>query len=194
MQLRRYLKHLLSIGALLCSLLLSPITQANAPKSQWLTGVSWGEAASRWELQGGERKLRPDSFRFTVGKSNLWTAYQSSDWIIALDVEGNLYHWDDPWRQRDISAASLLPIFRAKTPFYNGAFFVGLGIGAAVLDSDEWMDRELGSHLQFEDRIEIGLRYSQHQVALGLSHFSNANLADINHGVNVYHVSYSYYW
>ena len=111
-----------------------------------------------------------------------------------LDLDASIFHWEDPWLQRHISVVSLVPMFRSYWDFEPISFFVGLGIGIAALDREIWMDRELGSHLQFEDKAEVGVRYKSHQIAIGISHFSNANLADINHGVNVVQLSYAHYF
>ncbi|MDM7861652.1 acyloxyacyl hydrolase [Alteromonas sp. ASW11-36] len=157
-------------------------------------GLAWGEAASRWELDRGINKLHPDSWRFTLGKPQLYQWPLTDEWRIELDLEANLYHWDDPFRDRSISVISAVPLFKAITSSEDLDYYLGLGIGVAAMDSDIWMDRQLGSHLQFEDRVELGLRYYRHQFSLGLSHFSNADIADINHGVNVYQIGYSYFF
>ncbi|MGB2427414.1 MAG: acyloxyacyl hydrolase [Alteromonas sp.] len=67
-------------------------------------------------------------------------------------------------------------------------------MGVAAMDSDVWIGRQIGSYLKFEDRVEFGLRYYQHQFSLRLSHFSNADIVDINHGVNGYQLGYSYFF
>lgn len=90
--------------------------------------------------------------------------------------------------------ASVVPMFRHYWQVNNLEIFAGLGIGIAALDSDKWMDRQLGSQLQFEDKFEVGLRFQNHQLSFNLSHFSNADLADINHGVNVYQLGYAVYF
>lgn len=56
------------------------------------------------------------------------------------------------------------------------------------------MDRKLGSWLLFENRLKIGtVLFDSHQVYFILNHYSNADIADIadiNHGANVFYLNY----
>ena len=155
--------------------------------------LAWGQSRSRWELNGGVENMKPDSWRISVIKPQV-LQFEVFSVPLQLDVDFSVYHWNDPWLQRHMSAVSAIPMFRYFRPVGEFEIFAGLGIGFAVLDREQWMDRQLGSRLQFEDKLELGLRYQQHQVAMNISHISNANLADVNHGVNVYQVSYTLYF
>jgi hypothetical protein len=54
------------------------------------------------------------------------------------------------------------------------------------------MDRKLGSRLLFEDKFEVGaVLFNLHRVSFSVNHYSNANLADINHGANVLYLNYA---
>lgn len=163
-------------------------------KSRWSAGIAWGQGSSRWELDEGLRKLRPNTFRITVSYHDWVRRNVADNWVAVLDVDNSVYHWNDTFRQRDITVVTLVPMLRIHTHWKHMQPFVGFGIGLAVLDSDNWMDREMGSHLMFEDKLEVGFRYQSHQFTLGLSHFSNADLADINHGANIYQLGYQYRW
>lgn len=160
----------------------------------WAFQLAWGQSQSRWELEDNINKLRPDSWRISITQTNLNKFEIVPGLAFQLDLDASIFHWEDPWLQRHISVVSLVPMFRSYWDFEPISFFVGLGIGIAALDREIWMDRELGSHLQFEDKAEVGVRYKSHQIAIGISHFSNANLADINHGVNVVQLSYAHYF
>lgn len=46
--------------------------------------------------------------------------------------------------------------------------------------------------MQFEDKFELRIELNNHLIAGGVSHFSNANLASENDGVNIWYLSYSY--
>lgn len=191
--LRRYLAPLV-----IFTLLLQITGNANAQSTlkdepSFALQVAWGESRSRWELRRGLRKIRPDSWRLSVIKPKL-TTFDVFTIPLQLDLDVSVYHWNDPWRRRNISVASVVPMFRHYWQVNNLEIFAGLGIGIAALDSDKWMDRQLGSQLQFEDKFEVGLRFQNHQLSFNLSHFSNADLADINHGVNVYQLGYAVYF
>lgn len=163
-------------------------------RSNWSVGMAWGQSSSRWELDSGIRKMRPDTFRFTLTKHAIYSYQLAAPWELNVDLDTSIYHWDDPFRNRAITTFTLVPMLRVQTQWQHLTPFVGIGIGVAVLDSKDWMDRELGSHIMFEDKLELGFRYRYHQLTVGISHFSNANLARINHGANIYQLGYQYRW
>jgi hypothetical protein len=187
----------IGIAALFCCfhIILNNVAHAGAEaQSDWSAGVAWGQGASRWVLERGVRKLRPDTYRLTITKHDLTTILTSDRLAVTVDLDTSIYHWDDPFRNRAITMFTLVPMLRVQTQWQRLTPFIGIGIGVAVLDSKDWMDRELGSHIMFEDKPELGFRYRYHQLTVGISHFSNADLASINHGANIYQLGYQYRW
>lgn len=78
----------------------------------------------------------------------------------------------------------------------SGIFFAA-GIGAAVHDGDlrlESPDRKaLGSRVLFHIPLEIGFRLDQHNsLSVYFEHLSNANLEDVNEGIDYLGVRYGY--
>lgn len=178
-------------------LLLSAVhTSAKAEASKdWQVNGAWGKGLSRYELNfKTNTRMRPDVFRLTLAKLSLYQWEIASNTNLYLDLDGSVHHLNDARKRRDISVISLVPMWRIEVEFDSFTPFLRAGIGAAVFDTQEWMDRKLGSHLLFEDKAELGIRIDNHQFSIGISHFSNANFADINHGANVHFVSYGYSW
>jgi hypothetical protein len=81
-----------------------------------------------------------------------------------------------------------------ETPI--GIFF-GLGLGAAIhdglLDASEPDRKALGSRVLFHIPIELGYRFGErHSVSIFFEHISNAELADVNEGLDAIGVRYGY--
>jgi lipid A 3-O-deacylase len=68
--------------------------------------------------------------------------------------------------------------------------YVEVGIGIAAFSSTELADNDLGSSLQFEDRLGFGLRFADQEVGVRVLHYSNAGLKKPNDGVESYSVHY----
>jgi hypothetical protein len=171
------------------------LTHASETSAKWQVGAAWGKGLSRWTLINNEVRMRPETWRITIARTDIYEWALSDKWDLLLDVDASVHHWNDPWRDSTVSVVSAVPMWRFEYDLQNNVRpFIRLGIGVAVLDDKDWMDREMGAHIMFEDKLEIGASWQSHQVALGISHFSNANLASINHGANVHYVSYAYRW
>lgn len=75
--------------------------------------------------------------------------------------------------------------------------YLEIGVGLSMLDNTCYNDHNLGMHFQFEDRLSIGMRIGdKKQIDLGYRymHFSNANLSQHNHGINMHSVYIGYWW
>lgn len=69
--------------------------------------------------------------------------------------------------------------------------FVEAGIGLAAFRHTQLEDHQLGSALQLEDRIGIGLRFgARHALGLRAIHYSNAGLKQPNDGIEAYSLYY----
>lgn len=68
--------------------------------------------------------------------------------------------------------------------------YVEVGIGLAAFSSTELEDNDLGSSLQFEDRIGVGLRFADQEIGLRALHYSNAGLKQPNEGAEAYILHY----
>lgn len=68
--------------------------------------------------------------------------------------------------------------------------YIEAGIGVAAFAHTELEDNDLGSSLQFEDRIGFGLRFASQELGLRALHYSNAGLKEPNDGVEAYTLHY----
>ena len=154
--------------------------------------ISLGEGKSRWYFKDqGELPSRATRIGYIHHTDYQWQFENSTQ--IRLEVEAGFHHWTDTWLDKDKYGVYLNPMWRYYVPIYNQTLFVGAGIGIAYTNADDLLDRELGSRNLFEDKFEAGIIInSKHRFSVSVNHYSNANLADINHGVNFYFLNYAY--
>ena len=97
---------------------------------------------------------------------------------------------------------TVAPVFRLSAPgYWSGAWrpYLEGGIGGAWLQHKKlaaysYEEGDLGSHLQFEDRITVGVKLLRCQglsASFSILHYSNANLGDANDGINLRQLSIS---
>lgn len=154
--------------------------------------LSWGEGKSRWYFPN-RGEISSDAFRLAYIHTTdfKWQVFEHS--YLQLELEAGIHHWRDPWLSKQKWGAVLTPMWRYYYPVGDQKVYGGFGIGLAYTNDDELMDRKLGSNLLFEDRFEAGIIINnKHRVSVSVNHYSNANLADINHGVNYYFLNYAY--
>lgn len=155
--------------------------------------ISLGKGVSQWTLLG-DRRMRPEAYRLAYVQDSSYSWSVSKQNSFSLDWEYALHQWNDPWLNKIKYGASFTPMFRYHIPYFKRHIFLGLGIGATYITDDKWMDRNLGSRFMFEDRFEVGLQYQQHHLSFSVNHYSNADLATYNDGVNVNYLNYRYIW
>lgn len=154
--------------------------------------LSWGEGSSRYSFRNGG-EITPDAFRVAYIHSTDWEWKFSTDHTLRVELEFAAHHWKDPFLKDPKNGVIFNPMWRYYIPVLTQEVYFGVGIGLAYTSSDEWMDRKLGSRLLFEDKFEVGITISkQHRVSFSINHYSNAKLADRNHGANVYYFNYAY--
>ena len=68
--------------------------------------------------------------------------------------------------------------------------YIEAGIGIAAFSSTELEDNDLGSSVQFEDRLGFGVRFAGQEVGVRALHYSNAGLKNPNDGVENYSLHY----
>lgn len=133
----------------------------------WREGKSW-QTKGYWEA----------SFYHMNGKKGV--AANSNDSLQAVALAG-AFRFE---QVEDFSGKAIFP-------------YLDLGIGVSYLTKKEIGGRDLGTHFQFEDRLGFGIRFGkQKQYELGYRaiHFSNAYLADKNHGINLQTLVFTYWF
>ncbi|MBW8183052.1 acyloxyacyl hydrolase [Shewanella nanhaiensis] len=113
---------------------------------------------------------------------------------IDFNVEFAYHHWDD-FLSSSKNGGSITPSLRYQIEFDYLSLYVELGIGATYLSSPYYGDRDMGSHWQFEDKLGAGVvLFKHHQLGFSFIHYSNANLAQKNDGLNAVGFSYGFFW
>jgi hypothetical protein len=85
------------------------------------------------------------------------------------------------------------PVFRLRSGVSR--YFFDAGIGAHYLSNDKFSSRELGSKLLFGDLFGFGKNFGEqdrYELGYRFLHFSNADLAEPNHGINLHLISLGY--
>lgn len=85
---------------------------------------------------------------------------------------------------------SFTPVFVYEFAGQTVRPIIEAGIGIAAFADTEVDGNDLGSALQFEDRIGLGLRFSGQEVGVRAMHYSNAGLKTPNDGVESYSLYY----
>ena len=71
--------------------------------------------------------------------------------------------------------------------------FIDAGIGLAVFSRNKVEDRNLGSSVNFEDRLGFGIRINQrHTIGAQALHYSNAGISSNNAGIESYNIYYRF--
>lgn len=154
--------------------------------------LSVGEAKSRYFFPD-RGELTSDTFRLGLIHTTDYAWKFFSNQTLKLELEAGVHRWQDVFLKDDKTGAYVNPMWRYYLELGNFQPYLGFGIGISYTDDDRFMDRKLGSRLLFEDRFEAGvIFYDSHRLSFSVNHYSNANLADINHGVNIYYINYAY--
>jgi len=154
--------------------------------------LSWGEGSSRYSFNvGGE--ITPDAVRIAYIHPTDWEWNITTNHKLRVELEFGVHYWKDPFLKEPKNGIIFNPMWRYYIPILKQELYFGIGIGLAYTSSDKWMDRQLGSRLLFEDKFEVGIKLlTRHKFSVSINHYSNAKLADINHGANVYYFNYAY--
>jgi hypothetical protein len=154
--------------------------------------LSWGEGSSRYSFKVGGKKT-PDVIRVAYIHPSDWEWEFASDHTLRLEFEFGVHHWKDSFSNKTKNGVFFNPMWRYYIPILDQELYFGGGIGLAYTNSDRWMDRKLGARLLFEDKFEVGMKLlKRHRLSFSINHYSNAQLADINHGANIYYFNYAY--
>lgn len=100
--------------------------------------------------------------------------------------------WESGRRASATHSLSFAPVLVYQFNGQRFQPFIELGIGVSLFSRSRVGDRTLGSALNFEDRIGVGIRLNRnHVVGLRAMHYSNAGLVNPNDGVESYAIYYS---
>ncbi|WP_330924644.1 acyloxyacyl hydrolase [Candidatus Sororendozoicomonas aggregata] len=101
-----------------------------------------------------------------------------------------------------VKSVSFSPVFRLQSSAPHAlGFFLDAGVGLSYQSEKDIQQEKthsavnMGGHTQFEIRLMAGLHFGQRQqyeIAYGWYHYSNANLHDVNEGLDFQTISLGY--
>jgi len=108
-------------------------------------------------------------------------------------------YWDAGytyWSAGDLAGGrhslSFSPVFRYEFAGESAKPFVEAGIGVAAFSGAEVGNQDLGSSLNFEDRLGTGVKFNSGQVlGVRVIHYSNAGLSQPNDGIESYNLYFT---
>lgn len=119
-----------------------------------------------------------------------WQPEKLNQQVFAFYFDLSLAHWwvDYP-TNKNITIMALAPVFRLYlarkyvSPYFEGS------VGPAYMTKTTLGTRDLGSHWTFQDLVGFGASFGYRQqfdASIRLLHYSNANLAPKNSGIDVW--------
>ncbi|PVZ42386.1 acyloxyacyl hydrolase [Pseudomonas sp. CC120222-01a] len=155
-----------------------------------LAGSNLVQAA---EISGAVGATGQGDMTYRLGMSFDW----DKQWLKS-DIGYVTGYWDAAytyWEGGDASGAhslSFSPVFTYEFSGFTYTPYVEAGIGLAAFSKTEVGDHDLGSAVNFEDRIGFGLKLPGAQkVGVRLIHYSNAGIKQPNDGIESYSLFYS---
>lgn len=95
-------------------------------------------------------------------------------------------------KESNIWSMQAMPVLRYKPAASLNGVFAELGIGLTYINKTTFSSgHNMGSHLQFEERLGVGYDYFGYAVSINLSHISNAGLANPNPGADIASIRYT---
>ncbi|MDY0194670.1 MAG: acyloxyacyl hydrolase [Sulfurovaceae bacterium] len=140
----------------------------------------------------GESKDNIGIYRLGARKNFEKTFFNSDYGWLSGYYEASLNYWDKEGEQ--IYGIALSPVFvyyfgnksNSIYPYIEG------GIGGAYLSDTTIKNRDMSSHLQFEDRVGAGIRTESFDFNFRYLHYSNAGIVEPNDGIDIFMFTISY--
>lgn len=117
---------------------------------------------------------------------------------ISLHWEFGYSHWSSSkGPEKNVDVINISPVFRYDFDSTERGCvpYVSYSVGLAYLTETRIADKRLGMHVQFDNKLDFGVRFGngqRHDLAIGVRHVSNAGLDSDNEGLDVIRASYSY--
>ncbi|QYJ90860.1 acyloxyacyl hydrolase [Shewanella halotolerans] len=157
--------------------------------ADWGLSYSLGQTNPKWHGSDNARAHRLALVYPIPMQDKLLTRHN-----LGINLELAYHYWQD-YTPRDNHGVSLIPVLSYQYPLESLSLYFEGGIGITYIDSEHYLDRSLGSHWQFEDKLGAGvILQKHHKLGIAFNHYSNANLASENDGFNVVGLSYGYLW
>ena len=144
-----------------------------------------------------------DAYRMEMNFGWRPEIWRNDGLVLALNHAAGVMTFRDKNNVNAISWAPTLILSPACTNSFTP--YLQLGLGVAYLSDDKFESRpkmntvypqegtaDMGSHWQFESSIAVGLKKDRFSIRAKIYHYSNAELADENEGMDVAEFGISY--
>ncbi|MDD3775572.1 MAG: acyloxyacyl hydrolase [Sulfurovaceae bacterium] len=140
----------------------------------------------------GESKDHIGIYRIGAKKNFDKTFFDTDYGRLSGYYEASINYWEKD--SEEIYAIALSPVFvyyfgDRSNPIHP---YIEGGIGAACLSDTKIKRRDLSSHLNFEDRVGIGIRMESFDFNARYLHYSNAGIVEPNDGIDIFMFTLSY--
>jgi len=161
---------------------ISCVSLVNAEElGAYVDGVTLSIGQSKDKIDIYRLGLRKD-FDAKWAKSSV--GYFSGYWELSAN------YWN--WKSESNFGIALSPVFAYYFDLGDFKPYVEGGIGGSWWSKTHIKNRNIGSHLHFEDRIGAGVRYKNLDFSFRYMHYSNAGLVKPNNGIDIFIGSISY--
>lgn len=99
-------------------------------------------------------------------------------------------YWESGNGSNGNNSVSFTPVFVYEFAGQTVRPIIEAGIGVALFSSTKVDGNKLGQAFQFEDRVGLGLRFSEQEVGVRAVHYSNGGMSNTNDGVESYSLYY----
>ena len=139
-----------------------------------------------------------DGLRLGYRWTDAWQPLPAS-WLAAIGsprvhYEAAINSWENTQESSErINALTFSPVLQWRLTDWKQPLYLEAGIGVSLFDEQQLAGRELSISFQFEDRIGLSWEYDQEskaRVSLGYSHYSQADLAKPNDGLDLWVLSW----
>ncbi len=144
------------------------------------------------ELTAAAGRTEESTLTLRIGLQQAFESrwFQSDVGALSGYWDAGYTYWEGDKKSNNHSL-SVSPVFVYE---FNGERvkpYVEAGIGVAAFRHTRVENRNLGSSMQFEDRLGVGLRMRNQTLGLRAVHYSNAGIKKPNDGIEMYSVHYS---
>ncbi|WP_456392170.1 acyloxyacyl hydrolase [Nitratifractor sp.] len=139
----------------------------------------------------GQSKDNIDIYRLGLQRDFESRWFESSVGYLSGYYELSLNYWNG--RGDENYGIALSPVFayyfKTSETFHP---YLEAGIGASLFSRTRMGPRDLSTNFLFEDRVGIGFRTGNWDLAFRYMHYSNANIKQPNDGIDIFLGSLSY--
>jgi len=167
-------------AGLIVALTGSLLAAAPAHAEGYEVQMRYGNAGTNYDAAGISLRLPS----WWSAKPDGWTA------TLSPKLELTRFRYDGSQGTQHLNEAGALGLFRFERA--SGAIrpYAEAGLGIAAFSRDNLGNKDFSTHFQFTEQLALGVRFAEHwTVAVGYTHYSNADIKTPNDGIDMYQAS-----